>query len=714
MINRALLWKEMRMQRPVLLSGVAFAALAPLLVLALLSTEGRYAVFDIVRSLPTALAALWPFLAVAAGAITFATEAEDGTAGFLLSRPVTRVRVWCAKVGAAAATLALTGLLSLAVIRIVAWAIGPVPVDYVARVGYGDWTLFNSSTVFGLGALMFASGVFCSTVVGRPLTAAAAAIALGLATLSLVFVLWSALGLLPQLEPQWLGAQTVVVAAILLVVSLTVFSWPEQFVHGPSPSTPGRAVTGGGAALLLSAIVMPALFAFVTPRVGDVTVVPGSVSYGSNALVMSMRGDGDTTQNWILAADGGGVRPLTGRHTLAPQWLSGRNLVAYYSRRGVFGGAGGSLDLRITDTSGATSWLAFRGMPGVRELFFRNAGRNGAVAFIDGTELIVADASGYGHQAIEIAGTPLAGATLLGFNDARSDEELVFVGGDLDVSTGVLGSNGDLFVYEVDSGEIRVLMPLGAGSVLPGRLRNLADGATGPPGGGEWDRIPTLVAEGNGAGAFGVRLENLDAVSGESAVVYEIDTAWTDDAGRSEFQRCGVVEFAARRSFRSEDRPGRTYSESQLLFGDCSLEARQEFGTGAIRMVGLRTGNLVSWPLPAMPEGMFHRAYPAQRPQQVLLDVRGASPAAAYALLLDLDGTVRTYPSGWVPLGWTSLDFFLLQRDTADGVTFAVGDARSGEVYGLFPDNQLRAVLLERLEQAAAEEARSGGANAGR
>ena len=45
-----------------------------------------------------------------------------------------------------------------------------------------------------LAISFFACGVLCSTVVTRPLTAAAAAVAVGLAVLSLIFTLWSALG----------------------------------------------------------------------------------------------------------------------------------------------------------------------------------------------------------------------------------------------------------------------------------------------------------------------------------------------------------------------------------------------------------------------------------------------------------------------------------------------------------------------------------------
>jgi hypothetical protein len=79
-------------------------------------------------------------------------------------------------------------------------------------------------------------------------------------------------------------------------------------------------------------------------------------------------------------------------------------------------------------------------------------------------------------------------------------------------------------------------------------------------------------------------------------------------------------------------------------------------------------------------------------------------------MTLDLDGNVRDYPAGWTPLGWTTLDYFLLQREQDDAVTFAVGDARKGELYDLFPRNQLREVLERRLEH----EALTGAADPGR
>jgi len=151
-----------------------------------------------------------------------------------------------------------------------------------------------------------------------------------------------------------------------------------------------------------------------------------------------------------------------------------------------------------------------------------------------------------------------------------------------------------------------------------------------------------------------------------------------------------------------------------VLLADCSETARAEYPDGVVRLVGVRTGHQVIWPLPPNWNGELHRAFLEPRQEIVLLDVRGATPADAFAMTIDQSGSVRTYPAGWTALGWTTLDYFLLQREEADGVTFAVGDARRGEVYGLYPENELREVLVEKIEQQRAAAARGGAADTGR
>ncbi|MGD8328661.1 MAG: ABC transporter permease subunit [Acidobacteriota bacterium] len=720
-MTRALLWKELRVQRPVLLAGAIAAVLGPLLVLAMFSTEGRFEYFDIARGMRTLAACAWPFLAVAAGAIPFATEAEDRTAGFLLSRPVSRARVWCVKVGAAAITLAATGLFFQLAIRVSEWSVGGPPADYRMTLGYSDWTLFVSSTVVGLGLMFFACAVLCSTLVTRPLTAAAASVAVGLAVLSLIFTLWSVLGLAPHLEPQWLGVEMIAVAAILVTVSLLVFAWPEQFGRGAALSVAGRAGAAGTLALVLLAIAIPALFTALTPGVNEMTVVPESVVYSGSSVAMTMRELDGTTQNWLLMTDGSGARPITGRNTLAPQMSTATSgFIAYYSRRGVLGLASDALDLRMIDTRGTTAWTAFRDMPGVRDVFFYSSSFYGTLAFVDGARIVVARTDGEERRDIRLAGTPLADAVLLGFGYLRSSRGsyyLTFASGDYDPATAVLGSDGAVIMYGIDNGETREIVPLRAGSVLPAVMRNPGASAHTARPTRTWGQalVPALAAEPGEDGATAVLLERIFWRNDERQPMYRIDTAWTDDAERAEFHRCAALEFAPDRRWQSEERPRRSYNEGQVLFGDCSAQTRAELGSGVIRLVGTRTGNMITWPLPAGWGGQLHRIHLAQRQRTVLLDVRGATPADNYAMTLELDGTTHIYPDGWTPLGWTTLDFFLLQREHDDTVSFAVGDARTGEIYNLFPDNELREVLEQRrLEQQREQQAAGAAALGGR
>jgi hypothetical protein len=226
--------------------------------------------------------------------------------------------------------------------------------------------------------------------------------------------------------------------------------------------------------------------------------------------------------------------------------------------------------------------------------------------------------------------------------------------------------------------------------------------------------VPVLAAEPGEDGATAVLLGRALWSSDEVQPVYRIDTAWTDDAERAEFHRCAALELAPDRRWRTEDRPPRRFNEDQVLFGDCSAQSRAEFENGVIRLIGTRTGNMITWPLPPGWRGRLNRVHLAQGQRIVLLDVRGTTLDDNYAMTLDLDNNTHIYPAGWTPLGWTTVDFFLLQREHDDTVSFAVGDARNGEIYDLFPDNELRGVLEQRrLEQQRQQQAAGAAARGG-
>ena len=95
-MNRSLLWKEWREQRPLILTGLLVAALMPFFLIAGLSAVGNRPVH--LRDLSEAMLGLytlllWPLFAAARGAGTVATEIGDGTLGFFLSRPGSLLRV---------------------------------------------------------------------------------------------------------------------------------------------------------------------------------------------------------------------------------------------------------------------------------------------------------------------------------------------------------------------------------------------------------------------------------------------------------------------------------------------------------------------------------------------------------------------------------------------------------------------------------------------
>jgi ABC-type transport system involved in multi-copper enzyme maturation permease subunit len=104
-MTRALLWKEWRTQRSLVLAGLAIAAvLPPFLMAGAMATSSRYRFGDLVAALPPLFALLvWPLFAAATGATAFAADRSDDSLRFLLSRPVSRGRVWLIKAGSALA-----------------------------------------------------------------------------------------------------------------------------------------------------------------------------------------------------------------------------------------------------------------------------------------------------------------------------------------------------------------------------------------------------------------------------------------------------------------------------------------------------------------------------------------------------------------------------------------------------------------------------------
>ena len=189
---KTLAWKEWREQRPVVVAGVAFAIVLPLFVLSAAGVE-EVRLDDIVEVLPVVfIGIVWPLLAAAAGAITIANEHESGTLRFLLSRPISRARIWVAKVMLATLAVALGAAASLLVMGIVARLVsnglsGEITFSWLI-LGVRT-TLYDPLVLTSLSFLLFACSILCSTLLTRPLTAAAAGLALALTLIAAIFSL---------------------------------------------------------------------------------------------------------------------------------------------------------------------------------------------------------------------------------------------------------------------------------------------------------------------------------------------------------------------------------------------------------------------------------------------------------------------------------------------------------------------------------------------
>ena len=96
---KALAWKEWREQRPLILAGLGIAAVLPLFLIAgmMAATANRNFnnIIDIMG--PALLFFVWPLIAAATGATTFGADMADDSLRFLLSRPVSKARVWSIK-----------------------------------------------------------------------------------------------------------------------------------------------------------------------------------------------------------------------------------------------------------------------------------------------------------------------------------------------------------------------------------------------------------------------------------------------------------------------------------------------------------------------------------------------------------------------------------------------------------------------------------------
>jgi len=358
---KALVWKEWREQRPLLLSGLLLAALWPLFMAAFkYSSSAPLDLASVAEALPIAYAlVLWPLFTVAAGASTIANEIGDRTLEYLLSRPVSRVRVWGVKlaVGATSALTIVAGSLGI-VLVVRALALGPggatTPFDDLTYSLEGG--AFALITVEGAIFLLFSFAAFFSSFLPRAMTAAAAGTGASIAVFALVSVIWSRLDLVPRVEPQWMALEITVIGAIVLLASLFVFSRGDMLRGRGVAGTvviASLCITGAAGVALI-----PLLYVQLRLSPSDAILGDASLSPTGDAVVLTARSRGlASPEIWLVHSDAPGLTRLAGRLTFGAVFSPDGRWVAYLSNRTALGLRSDHVDLRAARSDGSEDRL---------------------------------------------------------------------------------------------------------------------------------------------------------------------------------------------------------------------------------------------------------------------------------------------------------------------------------------------------------------------
>jgi len=647
---KALLWKEWREQRPVVFTGLAVSVSMPLFLIAGASTlQRRLDLADLADVMPLFLAALlWPLLAAACGAGTISNEIGGGTIGFLLSRPASRLRVWLIKVGMGGVALLLIvgGSLGVAAaFRSIAPGHGSTDlVDSLTLLGeYGVVGTFTLVSVGGSILLPFASAVFFSTFLSRALTAAAAGLVAALAIISVVFLIWSRLDLVPRFEPGLLAIEFGAAGILILVAALFVFTRGEMLSGRRVLRTAliGSLIILGG----MMIVSLPILRAHtrLTPSaaaLSDLQIVPAG-----NAIVATASGEhGESAQTWKIYLDGSGFERLTGRFAGRPAVSPDGEWVVYVSQRGPMGLRSDAIQLRAVRPDGSADhplapefpvgspyWYSLDDLivsPDGEQVVFRYDSR--LIFAMKGRPLIIKRFEDLGFRHAFVLGWTEDGSEVLLISSYWVNEE-----------------GTTLAAFNPKSGESRIVFRSDRKRVYTPRSRYRPDGIV-------------LVALG---------------FEGESP-----------DPNRRRFEtilvdvRDGTVEPL------TESSCSVAYDTSeearQIVYGHCPSEGAPASEV-EIRVRDRVEGTDVAL---ATVEGKVWGMTLSPSADRVALERFGGKAGRMATLVVHRNGEIRSFDEGWVPLGWTGRSGVVLVAKYRDvGTRLAVGDADTGEIREVYP-----------------------------
>lgn len=638
--TRALAWKEWKEQQPVVIAALLVCVAMPVVLVAGTAATGAGPDLPELSDLMPGILALlvWPLFAAAAGGATIATELGEGTLGFLLSRPVSRARIWWVKIAIGVASMLLILAGSLVVVQIFGRVARPeqgwLSLPTILSTEVLTQAVPASITATGL---LFCTSVFFSTFLSRAMNAAAAGLAAALAMIAGMFVVWSRLDIIPRLEPGLFVLELGLAGAAFLLGSLYLFCRGELLAGRGAKK---RAVMVLGIAMaLLAAAAIPALWAQARLSPSDAMLAEYSLNGAGDMLVATaLSRKGMSPEVWMIPTDGAGLSRAAGRLTFSPVFSPDGKKLAYLSLRGVLGLRSDDAGIRIMDADGSHDTLltsikgnTFMAGNAVALAFSPDGSR---VALTDGLHLLIAPLQGNGPTRVDLMGTPVSGGRLVGW--AREGAEVLLLASTWKPATTTLAAVG------VRDGAIRLIH-----HQIPGR--------TFFPFGWRQDRswktIPLLTdSDPQASGGFDLNLTDVEngattpIASGVCAGAADL----SEDGSLLAYATCPRTTAGMKSSIHLMDR-----------------------NTREDRVIGQIDGK--AWRIlisPTRDQLLIHRLRPAG----------GALPT----VIVDTRGSTRELQAGWIPVGWQGRQRVVL-ADDARSPRLSVADVSTGDVRVFYP-----------------------------
>jgi ABC-type transport system involved in multi-copper enzyme maturation permease subunit len=681
-MTRALIWKEWRTQRPLVLAGLAIAAALPLfLTVGMMAGSSMYRFGDLVAALTPIFALfIWPLFAAATAASAFAADRSDDSLRFLLSRPVSRGRVWLIKAGSALAAF-LAVVAGTMLIRIVyTWLAAGANLGFTEVItrqvgGRIDTRMLVVAAPF---ALLFGCSLYCSTFARRPIAAAVggflvAACMIGLS--GMVWWLFSVGSLRFTFSNIFyrLGASAGVPLAAIGVLIASFFAFRRGDVLGErGPGSVLRPLLVVALVVMLISAV-PSVYGSMRSLASIAASQPREPALsGDTAVLMELSPNGLSTRITTLAIGADAPRRVIAEHATSPAVSPDGRWIVYISHGGYLGMLAEKIEIRAVRPDGSEDHAISNVLDwdwGYSSFSLLVAPDNDHVALVTPIRVVIASISRAVAREVDLGITENIGIVArngdaIGWAAGES-AELLFsrissrfnlrrpAEGGSPVEWGPALRKTALLAFDPESGESRVVAEL-AGAQRFRRIYSsvLSYGALPQR---AWAWLPAWIDDTDGS-----KLVLINTASGE---ILEL--------GRSPCDLWGFSEDGARFVY--------GLCSGRLRTGDSRTEIRvrdlvaDADGTFAV-LEGYETGS-GGRELSLAPDG-----------ERLLLYARHGYDAPRATQLVSRDGQVRALAADAFPVRWIGEDEALLRRMTGyRELQLSIVDVRTGTMRTIYP-----------------------------